>query len=118
MSFDYPNKINALNQADKTKFYRLLARELTVVNRATWSDAQATETERTDRLKWLNEIMHRVLNRLIDLSDEGESWTDQEVWDLIKQHVAQNKAISDEVSWAIKRSYEQVLAQRVQPAQV
>ena len=59
--------ISALDKQQKQHFYLALARELTITQRSIWADDQLDNSEQVDRLKWLNEIMHRVLNRLYDL---------------------------------------------------
>ncbi len=52
--------------------------------------------------------MHRALNRLQDLQENHNQWTEDEVWALIKHHVSQNKAIAGLVGRAIQDSYKRV----------
>ena len=60
MDFDYIKLIGELSDEERLKFYECLAHNLTVSARAIWSNEGLTDGEKVERLKWLNEIMHRV----------------------------------------------------------
>ncbi len=118
MKFDYMRDIEALNREEKINFYLAFANRLTTANRIIWSDADLSLTDQVEGMKWLNEVMHRVLNRLDDLLRQDDSFTDADVWSLIKQHVSQNKAIGGDVRFAIEQSYNWVTEGRAQPAKL
>ena len=59
--------VSGLTREEKGRFYLALARNITVAVRTIWSDDDLPVTERLERLKWMNEAMHRVIN---DLSEK------------------------------------------------
>ena len=61
MDFDFPNLIGGLNDEQRMRFYENLAHNLTVSVRGVWSDEHLTDSKKVECLKWLNEIMHRVV---------------------------------------------------------
>ena len=105
MASKYAPVISALDQKQKVHFYLALARELTVAQRTIWADDQVDASEQVDRLKWLNEIMHRVLNRLYDLQITAQVWNEDDLWTIIKHHVSQNSRIAGVVGLAIRDAY-------------
>ncbi len=105
MTSTYAPIIAVLGAEPKRAFYRTLAHELTVALRAVWANQHLSPAAQVDQMKWLNEIMHRVLNRLADLDSEPHIWGEEEVWSLIRDHVAQNRAIAGLVGRAIATAY-------------
>ncbi len=105
MIVDYPALIEHLTRDEKLIFYGLLARNLTIANRSVWSDGDLAPTEQIERMKWLIEVTHRVLNRLTDLLQNQDNWSEKDVWDLIAHHAAQNSAVGADVGFTIEHSY-------------
>ncbi len=112
MKFSYLQNINVLNQEEKIAFYLTFANRLTTANRNIWSDDSFSLAEQIDAMKWTNEVMHRVLNRLDDLVMERNDFSDEDIWNLIKQHASQNKITRGAVGYAIEKSYNQVIESR------
>jgi hypothetical protein len=105
MQSTYAPLIAALDDTQKAHFYVLLARELTVAQRTVWVDMHLDATEQVDRLKWLNEITHRVLNRLYSLQQMTQQGSEDDVWSTITDHVRQNRYIAGDLAWAIRHAY-------------
>ena len=106
MSFDYPKAISALPHARRLLFYELLAHNLTVSVRAIWSDEDITDAEKVDRMKWVNEILHRVTSKVRVLRLGEHEWTEEDSWLEIRHWVSQNPAIEADVNAAVKWSYD------------
>lgn len=51
--------LRPLSREQKTRFYLELASALTVEGRSIWSDDTLPVDQRLERVKWLNETMHR-----------------------------------------------------------
>jgi len=106
MSFDYPKAIGALSHDRRLLFYELLAHNLTIIIRGIWSDEETTDAEKVDRIKWVNEILHRVTSKVRVLRLGEHEWTEEDSWSDIRHWVSQNKAIEDYVNAAVKWSYD------------
>ena len=85
----------------KLAFYINLASQLTLAGRSIWSDESASIAERLDRMKWVNEAMHRVLNRVNDLYHQHDRWTEEEMWQTLRHTAEQNPAIQGELGAAM-----------------
>jgi hypothetical protein len=105
MPSTYAPVIAALDDKQKAHFYLLLARGLTVAQREVWADDQLDASEQIDRLKWLNEIMHRILNRLFDFQQTTQARNEDDLWTTIMDHVAQNRHIAGDLAWAVRDAY-------------
>jgi hypothetical protein len=106
MNFDFPTLIGALSEEERIRFYEILAHNLTVSVRAIWSDEQLADGERVERMKWINEIMHRVVMKSAYLRMKRNEDSETDSWEGIKHWVAQCPDLGAEVEWAIERSYE------------
>jgi len=105
MDFDYPRTISSLSQDKRLLFYELLAHNLTIMVRGVWSDEEITDAEKVDRLKWLNESMHRITSKIRVLRLNEHEWTEEDSWQDIQHWVTQNKTVEPYVNTAVKWSY-------------
>ena len=110
MAFDYSTMITVLTAEQRLHFYELFAHNLTVAIRGIWSDEKASEAEKVERIKRVNEIMHRVTSKVYVLRLGTHEWTEEETWKMIEGYVAEDKAIEAEVNAAIRYSYGSVLS--------
>ena len=106
MSFDYPKAVGALPDDRRLVFYELLAHNLTVIVRCIWSDEGITDAEKVDRMKWVNEILHRVTSKVRVLRLGEHEWTEEDSWECIKHWISQNPSIQGDICAAIKWSYD------------
>ncbi len=59
--------VATFDPAIKLAFYINFANHLTIAIRSIWSEHDVAVAERYERMKWMNEVMHRVLNRAGDV---------------------------------------------------
>jgi hypothetical protein len=97
-------KLNALSADQKATFLELLSHELTISIRTIWSDEEISPDEKVDRIKWINEIHHRVPLRVLALKREDEDWTGDYLGLDIDHWCNQNEAIRPLVTYALKSS--------------
>lgn len=106
MDFDFLNLIGALSDEERISFYEVLAHNLTVSVRSIWSDDHLTDGQKVERLKWVNEIMHRVVMKSALLRVGKNQFTESDSWEDIKHWVSLSPEIDTEVEWALRFSYE------------
>ena len=109
MSFDYPSSIGALTANERLRFYELFAHNLTVVIRGIWSDEAITDAEKVDRIKWVNEILHRVTSKVRVLRLNEHEWSEEDSWQDIQHWVSQNRETESLVNAAVSWSYDSVM---------
>ena len=68
-----------------------------------------SDAEKVDRLKWVNEIQHRVTGKIGVLRLNLHEWTERDTWQMIQEYVENNRNIGGDIGWAIRTSYERVL---------
>lgn len=106
MDFDYIKLIGELSDEERLKFYEYLAHNLTVSVRAIWSNADLTDGEKVENLKWLNEIMHRVTMKSALLRTHKNTFSESDSWEDIQHWVSRSNDIGPHVEWALKFSYD------------
>src|SRR5688500_1527543 len=60
-------ELYTLSINDKIKFLEAILFYFTIAGRGIWSDDEPTDAEKVDAFKWLNELVHRILNIKFDL---------------------------------------------------
>jgi len=105
MKFDFPKLIGELSDEERIKFYEILAHNLTVSVRGIWSDDHLTDRDRVERMKWVNEIMHRVVMKSAKLRMGQNEYTEDDFWEGIKHWVAQSPELGASIEWALETSY-------------
>ena len=58
-----------------------------------------------DRLKWINEIMHRFVTKIYWERTKSHEWLDTDFEEMVGHWVSQNLQIEDTVNTAINNSY-------------
>ena len=109
MNFDFPKLIGELSEEERIRFYEILAHNLTVTVRGVWVDEQLTDREIVERLKFINEIMHRVVMKSAYLRTKRNTYSETDSWEDIKHWMAQCPELGTPVERAIERSYECVV---------
>lgn len=88
----------------RLRFLEQFSHELTIAIRAVWSDEELSDAEKVERIKWINEIHHRVapkasaIRRGVRDETAPESWLDLQHW------VAQNEAMRPLIEHAVRYS--------------
>ena len=101
---DFPSDI-------KMAYYVNFAHSLTIAVRGIWSDESLDVSDRLERLKWINELMHRFINRVIDLRAEVQNWNEEDMWQTLCVTVAQCPAINGDVGGAMFSAYQRTQRQ-------
>ena len=98
---DYAEAVAELNEERRRQFYETLAFNLTISARAVWSEDTLSDAEKVEQLKRLNEIQHRILNKVRAI----HSLSDIELVSTILQNGSDCSSIAGHVGWAIKQSF-------------
>ena len=109
----FAERMARLSEEQRLHFYEVLAHNLTVAIRGVWSDSSITDTEKVDRIKWINEILHRVTAKVWVLRLKTHEWTEEDVGQMIRGYVGENEGIKEEVFWAVNRSYQAVAGEEI-----
>ena len=105
MTFDYVKVIGSLDDKTRLLFYEFFAHKLTVIIRCIWSDETLPDSEKVDRIKWVNEIMHRVTIKIHVLRTNENEWTEEDSWQNFQHWISQNPAIEHDINQALDWSY-------------
>lgn len=105
MSFDFAEKVGSLDEERQLKFYEHFAHNLTIIVRGIWSDENLTDAEKVDRMKWINEIQHRVTAKIYVLRRHLHEWSAVDFGDAIRGWVGQNRENATMIDWALNNSY-------------
>lgn len=109
MEFDYSEQVGALNSQQRRCFYELFAHFLTVSMRGVLFHENIPDDERVERAKWLNEIAHRITNKVYIMRKEPEvEWTDAEIWRIIQMNIEKHPASAADANLAIEMTYNYV----------
>jgi hypothetical protein len=99
---------SALTDEQRLHFYELLAHNLTVAIRGVWSDALLSDADKVQRIKWVNEILHRATAKVWVLRLKTHAWTEEDFAALVRGYIEQHPGIEKEVVAAVNRSYQAV----------
>jgi hypothetical protein len=81
---------------------------LTVGMRAVWSDDDLDDAEKLDRMKWVNELLHRVTAKIYVLRLKTHEWTEADFGELIDGYMRSHPGIASIVEGAVGYSYRSV----------
>jgi hypothetical protein len=104
MRINFVDDISVLSKEQKKVFYILFSNNLTTSIRCVFSEKKLSESDKIECVKSINEISHRLLNRLFDLELNHNTWCEADVWGMIKNIVRLNKNIQSHVGNAISRA--------------
>ncbi len=104
--FDFAADISALSNERRLRFYETLAHNLTITVRVVWDDSDRSDAEKVKAIRCINEILHRVTSKIAVTRRSLHEWTESDMWCEIKRWVAEDKSISGDVGWVIRRSFE------------
>jgi hypothetical protein len=85
-----------------------LAHNLTAGIRGIWSDEQIGDAEKVDRMKGVNELLHRVTAKVYVLRLQTPVWIEADFESLILGYIASPPGIAEEVGKAVRRSHQTV----------
>jgi hypothetical protein len=108
----FAESTSALTDEQRLRFYEVLAHQLTITVRGVWSDASLSDAEKVERMKWVNEILHRATAKVWVLRLKTHEWTEEDFAALVQGYIEQHPGIEKEVVAAVNRSYQAVTDQR------
>jgi len=103
MKFEFSKLIGDLSDDERLRFYEILAHNLTVSVRGIWSDDQLSDHERVEHMKWVNEIMHRVVMKSAKLRMKQDDYSEGDFWEGIKHWVAHPQTLVAPLSGPLKQ---------------
>jgi len=88
-----------LSDNEKIGFYEALAHNLTVSIKSISFDENIDDKK--NQIKWINEIMHELVQRTSHLRLGTNSWSDKDFYENTKHWVFQSKDLAGDISWAL-----------------
>src|SRR5262249_16954862 len=104
----YATHTMKLSDGERLLFYEVLAHNLTVAVRGIWSEPGVDDTEKVDRMKWLNEVLHRVTAKAYVLRLKTHEWTETDFEDMLLGYAQSHPSIAPGLGWAVQSSYRSV----------
>jgi hypothetical protein len=108
IELDYVAQVGALSPEDLLRFHELLAHNLTVSVRGVWSDEALTDSEKVERMKWLNEIMHQITSKTAALRRNCYDYTEADTWKVMEHYISLCPPLAAEIAFATISSYQAV----------
>jgi hypothetical protein len=102
-----------LSEAQRLHFYEVLAHNLTVAIRGVWSDAALSDAAKVERMKWVNELLHRVTAKVYSQRLSPGAWTEEDFGDMVEAYIRSDTGIGPEVERAVRLSYRAVAGQNI-----
>ena len=109
IEFDYVRDVGALPPDLLAHFYEILAHNLTVSVRAIWSDEELNDAQRVEQMKWINEIMHRIVMKSSLLRIGRNNRSELETWEMIQSYIDECPALAPHIAFATRFSYQTVI---------
>jgi hypothetical protein len=101
----FAEQLAVLTEEQRLHFYELLAHYLTVAIRGVWSDEAINDAEKVERIKWINEILHRTTAKVWVLRLKTHEWTEEDFGSLVCGYAGHHEGIKGELLGAVNRSY-------------
>jgi hypothetical protein len=96
-----------LTNHERLRFYEIFARRLTLSIRLICT-AQDDAQKAIKQVKWLNEIMHRVIAKTVGERLGHQDWSDSDFEAMVQDFVNKNPSIEWFVNECIESSFEEV----------
>lgn len=94
-----------LSPEQRVLFYELFAHELAIGFRNIWTNKELSLQEQIEQMKWINEIMHRVVRKITYEREQTHKWLDTDMENLVAGAIKQQPGIRTIVNRAINASY-------------
>jgi hypothetical protein len=108
----FAERMAVLTEEQRLHFYEVLAHNLTVAIRGVWSDEHLSDAEKVERIKWINEILHRVTAKVYALR-LGHEWTEEDFGSMVRDFADIHPGIKGEVFAAVNRSYRAITGEEI-----
>lgn len=104
-----------LSGEHRLHFYEVLAHNLTIAIRGVWSDDSTSDAEKVERMKWFNELLHRVTAKASSQRLSPGAWTEEDFGDMVEAYIESDKGIGADVERAVRFSYQAVAGEEMEP---
>ncbi len=101
MRIDYVSKFESLNEEKRLHFYEVFAHNLTVSIRSIWSAEGLSNSEKLERIKAVNEILHQVTSKVWVTRLRSHEWSESDMWKSIQHSIVQAPRVAGEIEAAI-----------------
>jgi hypothetical protein len=108
IELDYVRQVGGLSQQSLIRFYEDLAHNLTIGIRAIWSDEGLNDSQKVERMKWINEVMHRVVLKSAALRMGRNECSEADTWGMMQHYISLCPDISVYIGSATISSYQSV----------
>jgi hypothetical protein len=108
IELDYVRQVGSLSHQSLISFYEILAHNLTVAIRAIWSDEELNDSQKIERMKWINEVMHRVVLKSAALRVGRNECSEADTWEMMLHYISLCPNISAHIAIATINSYQAV----------
>lgn len=104
MFTNLPRHLANLNDEQRLAFYELLAHNFTISIRGVCADTDASYENRLGRIKWINEMLHRITIKVHKLRTGTNDVTEEDSVADLRHWVSQEPSVAVDVDWAIRSS--------------
>ena len=101
----FAKSVERLTVEQRLHFYEVLAHNLTVAVRGIWSDPGLEDAEKVERMKWVNEVMHRVTAKVYVVRLKTHEWSETDFEDMLLGYIQSYPGIASEIGGAVRHSY-------------
>lgn len=109
---EFAERTAGLSDGQRLHFYEVLAHNLTVEVRGIWSDEALSDAEKVDRMRWVNEVLHRVTARVWGLRLGNDQWSEETFGRFLASFVDEHPGIRGALSRAVESSYRAAVVRR------
>ena len=109
----FAESIGGLTGERRLHFYEVLAHNLTDAIRGIWSNSGVGDAEKVERMKWVNEVMHRVTAKVYVLRLNTHEWTETDFEDMLLGYIQSHPGIASDIGWAVRSSYRTVTGEEM-----
>ena len=106
---DYAKQVGSLPRESRILFYEHFSHALTLSVRGVWSDESLDDAKKVECMKWLNEIMYRVVLKIAALRLNRNEVPEAETWAAIQHYIWLCPEIDGHVTVAAINSYQRVV---------
>ncbi len=89
---------------EKIQFNEILLSQMTIMNRAIWSDSGYSDKIKIECLKWSNELAHRIWNLIFELRRGEDNNSENELAENINFYRQQSKDFAGHLGVTIKET--------------
>jgi hypothetical protein len=109
MQLNYEERMRTLSDEQKLHFYELFAHNMTVAIRGFWSETKICNSEKVERMKWANEVLHQITAKVWVLRLKTHEWTESDFDKMLGEYKQIHPGISGAIDAAVEWSYQSVV---------